>query len=115
MKRSIVLTVIMMMLCAAVAECAPMTIEDATDTFERGRKAEKGTIKVVDLSGTWFEMGRQYGALMREELNEVLLFANSIIEYNEGNAHKADDIVKIQTAQTPWRIAQFFKGVAETS
>ena len=114
-KRIMLMAVIMVMLCRAFAECAPLTVADATETFEGGRKAWKGTVKVVDLSGTWFEMGRQYGALMKKELDEVLLFVNSIIEYNEGNAHIADDIVKIQTAQTPWRIGQFFKGVAETS
>ena len=115
LKRIALLAAAMLMLCTAIAESAPITVADATNTFEQGRKAERGSIKVVDLSGTWFEMGRQYGALMQKELDEVLLFVNSIVEYNEGNAHKADDIVKIQTAQTPWRIDQFFKGVAETS
>ena len=115
MKRILLLAAAMMLLCTAFAECVPLTVADATDTFEQGRRAEKGSVKIVDLSGTWFEMGRQYGALMREELNEVFLFVNSVIEYNEGNAHKADEIIKTQAAQTPWRIDQFFKGAAETS
>ena len=115
MKKILLLAAIMAMLCGAMGECAPLTAADATETFEGGRRAEQGSVKVVDLSGTWFEMGRQYGALMKRELEEVFLFVNSVIEYNEGNAHKADEIVKIQTAQTPWRIDQFFRGAAETS
>lgn len=115
LKRIMLLAAAMLMLCAAMAEGAPLTFADAAETFEGGRKAGRGSVKVVDLSGTWLEMGRQYGALMRKELDEVLLFVNSVIEYNEGNAQKAGDIVRTQALQTPWRIGQFFEGVAQTS
>ena len=64
MKRILLLAAAMMLLCTAFAECVPLTVADATDTFEQGRRAEKGSVKIVDLSGTWFEMGRHYGALM---------------------------------------------------
>ena len=96
-------------------EDSPITLADAEEIFEEGRKAQRGSIKVVDLSGSWFEMGRQYGALMKKELDEVLCVIDAVIEYNEGNASKAKQIVETQTLQTPWRISQFFEGAAETS
>ena len=88
---------------------------DALETFEMGSKAVRGNIKVVDLRGTWREMGRQYGALMKTELKEVSDFVDVIIDYNIGNAQTADSIVEKETRQTPYRIAQFFEGAAETS
>ena len=96
-------------------EDSPITLADAEEIFEEGRKAQRGSIKVVDLSGSWFEMGRQYGALMKKELDEVLFVIDAVIEYNEGNASKAKQIVETQTLQTPWRISQFYEGAAETS
>ena len=54
-------------------------------------------------------MGRQYGALMKKELDEVLFVVDTVIEYNESNASKVKQILEIQTMQTPWRISQFFE------
>ena len=39
MQRIMLMAVIMVMLCRAFAECAPLTVADATETFEGGRKA----------------------------------------------------------------------------
>ena len=43
--------------------------------FENGRKFFCGNIPMVELHGSWFQMGRQYGALLRNELEKVLCFA----------------------------------------
>lgn len=110
-----VLATILSLSGCALADAAAITLADAGETFEQGQKAVEGSVKVVNLSGSWFEMGRQYGALMKDELEEVHLFVQSVIENNEGNAHKADSIVETQTLQTPWRIQQFFEGAAQTS
>ena len=119
MKR---LTVLLLAFClivsfgfSALAEETPLSRSDAAETFEQGRKAVRGDIKVVDLHGTWREMGRQYGALMKSELIDLCEFLDIIIDYSIGNTAKADSIVKTQTKQTPYRIAQFFEGAAETS
>ncbi len=90
-------------------------IEDAQEEFEGGKKFTQGDIKVVDLKGTWREMGRQYGHLMKAELEDVRGFLDRIIERKEGNADRADAIVDMQTAQTPYRIKEFFEGACETS
>lgn len=84
-------------------------------TFERGVKTSMNGVHVVSLYGSWYEMGRHYGALMRAELAEVHLFVEGIIEYSYGNAEEARSIISIQAAQTPYRISQFLKGASETS
>jgi len=83
--------------------------------FEQGTKAGMNGLSVVSLHGSWYEMGRQYGALMKDELNEVHLFVKSIIDYSYGNAEKAESIISLQTSQTPYRISEFYRGASETS
>lgn len=92
-----------------------ITIADAELEFEQGSKATQGDIKVVNLQGTWRQMGRQYGYLMKEELQELIVFLDIIMEAKEGNTEMAQFIVDQQTAQTPYRISEFFEGAAETS
>ena len=92
-----------------------LTVADADRTFENGLRADVNGIAVVSLYGTWREMGRQYGMLMKDRLDEVFFFVNTIIEYSVGNAEKARSIIAVQTAQTPYRIREFFEGAAETS
>lgn len=84
-------------------------------SFEMGTKTSMNGINGVDLHGTWHEMGRQYGTLLKDELTEVYLFVETIIQYSVGNAKKADSIIEVQTAQTPYRISEFMRGAAETS
>ncbi|MBR5109629.1 MAG: alpha/beta hydrolase [Clostridia bacterium] len=92
-----------------------ITAKGADRFFEQGSKASMNGVSVVSLRGTWREMGRQYGMLMKDELEEVYLFVETIIDYSIGNANKAESIIATQTAQTPYRICEFFEGAAETS
>lgn len=89
--------------------------ESPARSFEAGTKTGMNGVSVVDLHGTWHEMGRQYGALLKDELAEVYLFVETIIQYSVGNAAKAESIIAAQTAQTPYRIGEFMRGAAETS
>ena len=41
------------------------------ETFEKGSKIKNGKLSIIDLRGTWREMGRQYGALMSAELRDI--------------------------------------------
>ncbi len=93
---------------------SPVTLADADQTFDQGVKAKRDHISIVSLRGTWYEMGRQYGSLMKEELKEVHLFVKTIIENSIGNALTADSIVETQTKQTPYRIQEFMRGASET-
>jgi hypothetical protein len=105
----------------AAASSAPetgeriLTVQDADRVFEGGVRAEMNGITVVSLHGTWREMGRQYGMLMKKELDEVYYFVETIIEYSVGNADKAASIIETQTKQTPYRINEFITGASETS
>ncbi|MCR5106792.1 MAG: C45 family peptidase [Lachnospiraceae bacterium] len=92
-----------------------ITVSDESLSFEDGQKVAKGDIKIVNLRGTWREMGRQYGNLMKEELEDVKAFLDTIIEANKGNTANTKEIVDQQVAQTPHRIKEFFEGAAETS
>ena len=84
-------------------------------SFEMGTKTKMNGVSVVDLHGTWYEMGRQYGELLKDELAEVHLLVETIIQYSVGNAEMADSIIANETAQTPYRICEFMRGAAETS
>ena len=41
------------------------------ETFAKGSKITNGKLSIIDLRGTWREMGRQYGALMSAELRDI--------------------------------------------
>ena len=123
-KRIVVwITVLLLVFsaCTAFASSSPeageriLTVQDADQFFEKGVRAERNGITVVSLCGTWREMGRQYGMLMKDRLMEVYGFVEMMIEGSVGNAEKADGIIAKQTRQTPYRISQFFEGAAETS
>ncbi|MCR5732175.1 MAG: hypothetical protein K6G51_04480 [Sphaerochaetaceae bacterium] len=75
-------------------------------SFSRGTKDVYGEVKVVDLHGTWYEMGQQYGYLMKEELKEVYDFVEAIAGVSEENATNATAITRQQELQTPYRICQ---------
>ena len=66
------LTVALLLVMSCVGSVAEtVTLADAVTTFENGCMAEKNDMTVVDLHGTWHEMGRQYGALLQRQLREV--------------------------------------------
>ena len=43
------------------------------ESFEKGTKRLEGIINIIDLHGTWREMGRQYGALMASGVLYIVL------------------------------------------
>ena len=81
----------------------------------KGSRTEIGNITVLNLTGTWYEMGQQYGELAKEQLNEVFAFCVNMIEAKEGNADRAVAITGTQVEQMPYTIREFFRGAAETS
>lgn len=115
-KKLTALIICVMLLCTGLSAAEEaISFNDADQSFEQGVKVRRNGISVVSLSGTWREMGRQYGALMKDELAEVYLFVQAIIEYSVGNAEQAESIISQQVRQTPYRICEFFEGAAETS
>jgi len=92
-----------------------LTVKDAVLSFEQGVKASKNNIAVVNLRGTWYAMGRQYGNLMKKELNDVHQFIVNLYESGSVDPEKAAAIVDNEEQQTPYRILQFMRGASETS
>lgn len=78
--------------------------------FENGRKFYSGGIPVTELRGSWFQMGRQYGALMRDELVRVLRFA----EKNPAGFGKIGQLGRRGVAGLK-RFDDLYLGIAETS
>ena len=78
--------------------------------FENGRKFFSGNIPAVELRGSWFQMGRQYGALMREELVRVLRFA----EKNPAGFSRIGQLGSRGIAGLK-RYDELYRGMAETS
>ncbi len=99
----------------SVTNGQPLTIKDAVESFGQGSKASRNNIGVVNLCGTWFEMGRQYGHLMKKELTDVHLFINNLYETGAVDPLVAAAVVEKEVQQTPYRILAFMRGASETS
>lgn len=80
--------------------------------FENGRKFYCGEVCVVDLKGSFFQMGRQYGALMRKELEKVYRFASA----NKSGYKYRNTLGGSGTSVCGFRkYDEFFRGMSETS
>ncbi len=110
-----VIAVVLILILTLPALCAEAISENQGLSFEAGTKTEYGAVKVVDLYGSWHEMGRQYGHLMKDELAEVNAFVNTIAGLSDENAANAMAIVENELDQTPYRVLEFMRGAAETS
>lgn len=98
------------------------------ETMEtRENKDTKGGIEVVSLSGSWREMGRQYGRQVSAHLHHVYDFMMRKIS---GDASQTDPVVSQPAsekaaavremadrlvARYPHQFREFFRGTAETS
>jgi hypothetical protein len=76
--------------------------------FEGGKLYLEGSLKVLELHGSYHQMGRQYGKLLRPELNEI---------YQEiSNASSSVSALGNTSFQLyPQRYKEIFYGIAETS
>ena len=87
------------------------------DSFDKGTKTRRGVINIVDLHGTWREMGRQYGALLADELRD--LYERAIVgklekEYGLLRADMQNTARKF-FANYPFKFKEAVRGMAETS
>lgn len=51
-------------------------------TFEGGTLYTNGTVKLVELNGSWLEMGRQYGYLLADEIKTLPLVVQNLYAAN---------------------------------
>ncbi len=87
------------------------------EQFEKGTKYYSGITPVVDLNGTWHEMGRQYGALLSGELKDMYERAvcAKVLKSDGGSKETAVKTADKLYAAYPFRFKEFFRGMAETS
>ena len=87
------------------------------ESFEKGTKKRQGVINIIDLHGTWREMGRQYGALMASEMKHIYDRAISEKLINEfgRNVDDMKDRAGKFYANYPFRFKEIIVGMAETS
>ncbi|MBE6406836.1 MAG: hypothetical protein E7040_12570 [Lentisphaerae bacterium] len=80
--------------------------------FENGRKFYYGSVCVIDLNGSFYQMGRQYGALMRNELEKVYRFACA----NQEGFKYRNCLGGSENSVCGFRkYDEFFRGMSETS
>lgn len=112
---ALLLTVTLLLTITAASLAEAVTPADTEANFEGGCRVTKNRIAIVDLYGTWHEMGRQYGALMAEELANVAALCEEVIAGGENNAASAEKTLNTQRGQMPYTIRSFFAGMEETS
>ncbi|MCX6669944.1 MAG: C45 family autoproteolytic acyltransferase/hydrolase [Methanothrix sp.] len=94
-------------LCVDLYDHAANSHEPAA-VFEGGKLYQQGSLKVLELHGSYHQMGRQYGALLKTELNEI--YENMSNESDEVGA-----LGNISFPLYPQRYKEILYGMAETS
>ena len=87
------------------------------ESFENGTKTCNGAINIIDLQGTWREMGRQYGALMALELKDLYerAICGRLVEDCGFDPEGMKDRAQKFYANFPFRFKEIFRGMSETS
>ena len=85
--------------------------------FEGGTKQYLGSFAVLDLHGTWREMGRQYGALAATELQTLyhMGIEEKLLGDQENSMESLKETAEILFARFPARFREMIRGMAETS
>ena len=84
-------------------------------TFENGTNSKTGKLSVIDLHGTWREMGRQYGALMSDELRGLSDRVRMCFLPDDTSRQKAAEAAEKFIANFPFRLKEVIAGMSETS
>lgn len=61
-----------MLLCATILSCSKSTTYNETDSWEGGKlyRSSSGTFVIAVLQGSFKQMGRQYGLILHDQINE---------------------------------------------
>jgi hypothetical protein len=89
-------------------------------SFEGGNLYRAGEIRVVELTGSYWQMGRQYGALLKEDMQAMLsaigkVFLNNPDEKRRMTQAQLDTIAQALFDRYPQRYREILSGIAETS
>ncbi len=84
-------------------------------SFEGGQRFSAGEYPVIVLTGSYRGMGRQYGALMKSELNDEYTFILDGLEKQGYTRDQVRGYGREIPAYYPERLKEVFAGIAETS
>jgi len=88
---------------------------DPIASFDGGQRFAAGDYSVIVLSGSYRQMGRQYGGLMKTELNEEYTFLLTTLTKRGYTQEQVRTIGRDATASFPQRLKEVFLGMSETS
>lgn len=84
--------------------------------FEGGKLYTAGKIKIVELTGSYRGMGRQYGALLKEDLQAIHnTIGEVLIKKQKVSAADAAAVAQAVFERYPQRYKEILYGIAETS
>ena len=85
--------------------------------FEGGRSVKFGNFTLLDIRGTWRQMGRQYGALAGESLRTIYEEAieRKLIQEYDRPREELEAVAKGFYANYPHKLKEVLAGMAETS
>jgi hypothetical protein len=84
-------------------------------SFEGGYRYQAGSYPVIVLTGSYREMGRQYGALMKKELTGEYDFVVSNISHRGYTLEQIRAMGRESAPLYPVRLKEVFRGMAETT
>jgi len=84
-------------------------------SFEGGHKYLAGKIDVLLLSGTYNEMGRQYGGMMKEEMHEYSAYIDKMLARPDVAREFTDKLKANPLQKYPARFREIVNGMSETS
>ncbi|MDR0764452.1 MAG: C45 family peptidase [Synergistaceae bacterium] len=92
-------------------------MDNAATNFEGARSVKFGVFTLLDLYGTWREMGRQYGALAAENLKRMYARAveDKLISAQGRSREGLGEIAGGFCANFPHRLKEVLRGISETS
>ena len=109
--------IVSVLCCCAASASSFEKSGDRQRKFEAGVRITRGVVNIVDLRGTWREMGRQYGALMAPELKHIYEAAiiGEVAHRRPENMQLMRATADAYYANAPYRYRELIAGMAETS
>ncbi|MEE9910936.1 MAG: hypothetical protein K4571_04355 [Deltaproteobacteria bacterium] len=116
MKKTLWIIGIFLMLCWCAAGCSSQSNSNLVliRTYEGGALYKAGSVNVLSLKGTHYQMGRQYGMLMKDEMNALLALAVSKYSVWLSEARMLQ-VANAYYANFPQKYRDVIAGMAETS
>ena len=96
---------------------APAEEMKAISEFEGGKLYKAGSLNVVVMKGNFYQMGRQYGALLKNDLQEF--YATAVKQTGIGtDKHPYEKVLadmKTSLEEHPFYVREWVRGMGETS